>query len=58
MTPLQMQEQLRMEKAKELLYSDCISLTSIAYQLGYTDLASFSKRFKKYYKIAPSQYIK
>lgn len=58
MTPLQMQEQLRMEKAKELLYSDCISLTSIAYQLGYTDLASFSKRFKKYYKIPPSQYIK
>ncbi|WP_108808130.1 helix-turn-helix domain-containing protein [Aquimarina spinulae] len=56
MTPLQMQEQLRMEKARELLHSGKISLTSIAYQLGYTDLASFSKRFKKYYKISPSQY--
>ncbi|WP_159025481.1 AraC family transcriptional regulator [Aquimarina sp. Aq78] len=58
MTPLQMQEKLRMEKAKELLHDDRISLTSIAYQLGYTDLSSFSKRFKKYYKMPPSQYIK
>ncbi|PKV48934.1 AraC-like DNA-binding protein [Aquimarina sp. MAR_2010_214] len=58
MTPLQMQEKLRMEKAKELLHDDKISLTSIAYQLGYTDLSSFSKRFKKYYKMPPSQYIK
>ncbi|WP_109436100.1 MULTISPECIES: helix-turn-helix domain-containing protein [Aquimarina] len=58
MTPLEMQEQLRMKKAKELILKDHISLTSIAYQLGYTDLALFSKRFKKYYKISPSRYIK
>ncbi len=55
-TPLEMQEQLRMEKAKTLIHKDHISLTSIADQLGYTDLALFSKRFKKYYKIPPSRY--
>ncbi|WP_143918516.1 helix-turn-helix transcriptional regulator [Aquimarina algiphila] len=58
MTPLEMQEQLRMKKAEELILKDHISLTSIAYQLGYTDLALFSKRFKKYYKISSSLYIK
>ncbi len=55
-TPWEMQNQLRMEKAIKLLKNDCISLTSIAYQLGYSDLASFSKRFKQYYTIPPSQF--
>ncbi len=57
-SPQKMQEQLRMEKAKKLVLKNTISLTDITYQLGYTDLAAFSKTFNNHHHFPPSQYLK
>lgn len=47
---------LRMERAKELLENPDIKILDIAERLGYADNHYFSKAFKKYYQISPSQY--
>lgn len=57
-TPWEMQNQLRMIKAAELIKQDSSTLTTIAYHLGYVDLASFSKAFKQYYAMPPSLFLK
>ncbi len=47
---------LRMERAKELLENSDIKILDIAERLGYTDNHYFSKAFKNYYDVSPSQY--
>lgn len=47
---------LRMERAKELLENPDIKILDISERLGYADNHYFSKAFKKYYHISPSQY--
>ncbi|WP_238918673.1 GyrI-like domain-containing protein [Clostridium sp. YIM B02555] len=50
---------LRMEKALFLLaYREDKNMTNIAYELGYTDSAVFSRAFKNYYDKSPSEYRK
>lgn len=46
---------VRFQLAGTLLRSHTISQT--AAQLGYSDNASFSRAFKSYYKLSPSQYL-
>ena len=48
--------QIRMERAKDLLENPDIKILDIAERLGYTDNHYFSKAFKNYYHISPSQY--
>lgn len=47
---------LRMERSKELLENSDIKIVDIAERLGYADNHYFSRAFKKYYDISPSQY--
>ena len=35
-----------------------ISITQIAYQYGYSDSSSYSKAFKRHFKISPQEYRK
>ncbi|MCA0757085.1 AraC family transcriptional regulator [Paenibacillus sp. N4] len=49
--------QLKMNRARELLYSGQHTIQQIAGMLGYPDPYSFSKAFKKYYKVPPSQFV-
>lgn len=49
---------LRMERAKELLEKSDIKILDIAERLGYTDNHYFSKAFRNYYGVSPSQYRK
>lgn len=49
---------LRMERAKELLRKPDIKILDIAERLGYADNHYFSKAFRNYYGISPSQYRK
>ncbi len=49
--------QLKMNRARDLLQSRSYSIQQIAEMLGYPDPYSFSKAFKKYYKVPPSQFI-
>jgi len=56
-SPINYLIQLRLEKAKDILStSSSISIKDIARNVGYDDAYYFSKLFKKYYGVAPSQY--
>jgi len=57
-SPLNLVHQLRMQKAQQLIGQQKQSLSAIALQLGYTDLASFSAKFKKEFGYPPSAYLK
>ncbi len=47
---------VRMEKAKEMLKDSRNKLYDICYSVGYTDPSYFSKLFKKYTGLTPSNY--
>lgn len=47
---------LRMKHAKELITSSNIKLSDIAQLVGYSDSSYFSKCFKKYYGVTPSEF--
>ena len=49
-------QSVRMERARELLCKTKKSITLIANSVGYDDSLLFSKMFKKYYSVSPSQY--
>jgi len=57
-SPQELQDKLRMKKAIELITSTTSPLSPIAYDLGYLDLANFSKKFKNQYGVSPSEYRK
>ena len=48
--------EVKMQKAKELLRIVNLSITDIAYKLGYTNPFYFTNVFKKHYGISPSVY--
>lgn len=49
--------QLRIEKAKELIRTDPeLLLKDLAYQLGYTDSHYFTKVFRQYVGVTPTEY--
>lgn len=48
-------DQIRMQKAKELIHHSRQSITAIALQVGYPDSLYFSRRFKAHFGVAPSQ---
>ncbi len=57
-SPIAYIHQIRIKKAKEILKSDYGSLSEIAISLGYADLYDFSRTFKKYIGISPSEFAK
>ncbi|MCP4325582.1 MAG: helix-turn-helix transcriptional regulator [Alteromonadales bacterium] len=48
----------RLEEAKVLLNTTDTSISNIAYDCGFSDLAYFSKTFKNYYNYSPSEHRK
>lgn len=57
-TPLQYLLTLKMNRASQMISEHSYTITEIAYSLGYSDLYSFSRAFKNYYKVSPKQYLK
>lgn len=55
-TPIQYIQELKMQEARYLLEQTTYTLSEIAHSVGYPDLFSFSKAFKKRLGIAPTQY--
>lgn len=49
---------VRMERAKELLIDESLKIQWISDRLGYTDSNYFSKAFRNYYGVTPSQFRK
>lgn len=58
-TPRDYIERIKLEKAANRL---CLmpnkSVSEIAIDCGFTSISTFSRSFKKYYKLSPSQYLK
>lgn len=50
--------EVRMNRAKELLRETDLSIASICEQTGYHDLKHFTKTFKKFTELKPSEYRK
>lgn len=46
----------RMKSACTMLEKGNISIQNIAYSVGYSDYATFSKAFKRYIKVSPNEY--
>lgn len=54
--PIQYRNIVRMNHAKHLLLTTRKSVTEISLELGYSDVAIFSKRFKEITNLSPSEY--
>ena len=54
--PMTFVQNLRIEKAKEMLRSEWSTISDIAQSLGYSSLYDFSRDFKKHTGVAPSKY--
>ena len=54
--PLQYLQVLRIDMAKELLQTSNLSISEIAYKVGYQDMGHFAGLFKKLLATTPSQY--
>ncbi|MDC7280214.1 AraC family transcriptional regulator [Butyrivibrio fibrisolvens] len=57
-TPQEYLSSYRMKKATELLLESTESVSSIALRVGYSDAFTFSKAFKRFKSVAPSEYRK
>ena len=50
--------QFRIEKAMELMKTSDFSITEVAYKVGFWDLKTFERAFKKYTLITPREFKK
>ena len=55
-TPINYITQLKMRKASEYLHEQNFSVKEVAAMVGYTDIYTFSKAFKKVYGTSPSKF--
>ncbi|WP_374992061.1 helix-turn-helix domain-containing protein [Paenibacillus sp. LHD-38] len=58
MSPMKFVQQLRMNEAALLMKQTDYKLAEIAQSVGYPDLFSFSKAFKKQLGVSPNTYRK
>ena len=56
--PIDLVQEIRIIKAKELLKTNKYTISEVAYAIGYSDPRHFSRSFKKHIGILPSEYIK
>jgi len=57
-TPHHVIIQIRMTQAARLIKENELNISEIAFAVGYQELSNFSRAFKKYYNLSPSEYIK
>ncbi|MCM3781810.1 AraC family transcriptional regulator [Neobacillus mesonae] len=55
-SPAQYIAQVKMDKAQAMLRESSATVTEIAYSIGYTSLYSFTRAFKTYCLMSPSEY--
>lgn len=55
-TPILFIQELRMKEARQLLEQTSYTMAEIAESVGYSDLFSFSKAFKKHQGVPPARY--
>jgi len=57
-TPIDFIFSIRMKRSLELLIEQKLNISEIAFQVGFENLSSFSRAFKKQYGMPPSDYLK
>ncbi|MBF0120494.1 MAG: helix-turn-helix domain-containing protein [Desulfobacterales bacterium] len=57
-TPINYLQKLRIEKAKQNLENSTISINEVIWQVGYEDVNSFRKLFRKHTGMSPKEYRK
>jgi transcriptional regulator GlxA family with amidase domain len=55
-SPLDYLIQIRLQKARELLRTTCLPVSDVAYEVGFTDVNHFIKKFKKHLQVTPHKY--
>ncbi len=50
--------QVRIRKATELIEASDFSITEVAYEVGFADLTTFGRAFKKHTRMTPSEFKK
>lgn len=55
-SPLQYLQEIRIETAKDLLQTSNLSISEVAYKVGYQDMGHFTGLFKKLLATTPSDY--
>ena len=58
LSPIRYLHDFRIQRAKDLLASDYGSISQVAESVGYSSVYHFSKMFKSYTGLSPSQYAK
>ncbi len=56
MRPVEYIQAVRIEQAKRLLESGEVTIKSLAYQVGYSDISSFTRLFKRATELTPKEY--
>ena len=56
--PIDYRQKYRIEKAKQLLLMDMLSVDEIARELHFSDIYHFSKTFKEIVGLSPKNYVK
>lgn len=56
LSPVQYLQEIRLEKAKELLKTSNLAIAEVAFNVGYPDSAYFSVLFKRVVSLSPGEY--
>jgi len=56
LSPIQYLQEIRLDKAKELLKTSNLAIAEVAYNVGYPDNAYFSALFKRVVSVSPGEY--
>lgn len=56
LSPIKFLNQVRIEKAKEYLQKERITVSEVSHQVGFNDLGTFIRQFKKLTGLTPSAY--
>jgi transcriptional regulator GlxA family with amidase domain len=56
LSPIQYLQEIRLEKAKELLKTSNLAIAEVAYNVGYPDSAYFSSLFRRVVTLSPGEY--
>ena len=57
-TPFNYIQKVKVEKAKKLLELNSMGVEQVGFEIGYSDIGSFRKAFKKHAGVIPSEYKK
>ncbi len=58
MSPLQYQKRIRLTEARRLLITEDLDVSSTSIQVGYESLSQFSREYKRFFGLSPSEDLK